>query len=236
MGTDVTVGDIKDSFPEDKSDALWTRFVLRPLSFPFAWIFIKLGLSANHVTYLSIVAVLAGSGLFLLESYSLAIGAAILFNVFALLDCVDGNIARTTSGGNPYGEWVDALGGYMSYTFLFVSAGVYVGATYGGLLGSWGVNYLLAGTVAAMTNLLMRVQHQKFDNLRDTSNGESGGRPNSIQKEISRNVGITGFLMPIVLGGTIFSVLNWVLIFYLAFYAAAWVFVTLNKIRQIERA
>lgn len=235
METDVNVEDIRNSFPNDKSDALWTKYVLRPLSFPIAWVFIRLGISANQVTYLSILALLCGSALFLLESYTLGIGAAILFNVFALLDCVDGNIARTTSGGNPYGEWVDALGGYMAYTLLFVSGGVYAEWAYGSLFEIWDLNYLLVGTVAAMTNLLMRVQHQKFYNLQMGLGGDSG-ESKSTKKVISRNVGLTGFLMPIVLIGTILSLLHWILTFYAAFYGVAWVFVTLKKIRQIERA
>lgn len=233
MVSAVAVRDIKKSFPDHKSDAIWTRYVLRPLSFPFAWLFIKLGFSANQVTYLSIIAIFVGSGLFFLGSYALGIVAAVLFNVFALLDCVDGNIARVTEGGNPYGEWVDALGGYIAYTFVFVSAGMFVDMTYQDLGVIDGIEFHFVGTVAAVTNLLMRVQHQKYENLSKHSH-DNGGRSDSLQKKISRNVGITGFLMPAVLVGVIFVVLHWILIFYAAFYGAAWVFVTLQRIRQIE--
>jgi phosphatidylglycerophosphate synthase len=235
MYSEVTVGDIRDSFPDDKSDALWTRFVLRPLSFPLAWLFIKLGLSANQVTYISIICTLTGTGLFLSGLDSLAVAAAVLFNVFALLDCVDGNIARTRTEGNPYGQWIDALGGYISYTAVFISTGVFVEMG-SGLLDLGRVDFVFVGAVAATTNLLMRIQHQKFDNIRTESADDAEGQQSkSIKKEISRNAGITGFLMPLVFLGTFFSALDIVLLAYAVFYTSSWITTTLGRIYKIEQ-
>jgi phosphatidylglycerophosphate synthase len=236
MYSEVTVGDIRDSFPDGKSDALWTRFVLRPLSFPLAWLFIKLGFSANQVTYFSIICTLSGTGLFLSGSESLAVAAAVLFNVFALLDCVDGNIARARPGENPYGQWIDALGGYISYTAVFISMGVFVEIQAGLLELDW-VDFVFVGAVAATTNLLIRVQHQKYDNIRPQApDNAEDEQSNSIKKSMSRNAGITGFLMPLVFLGTVFSALDIVLIGYAVFYTSSWITTTLGRIYQIQRS
>jgi hypothetical protein len=43
---------IWESLPPEKQqqDGLWTRFVLRPLSIPFTWLCLRLGLGANAVS------------------------------------------------------------------------------------------------------------------------------------------------------------------------------------------
>ena len=238
MSTNITVAEIKEAFPDEKNDALWTRFVLRPLSYVFAWLFIRLRVSANQVTYLSILFVIAGSILFGTGSYQLAILGAVFFNIFSLLDCVDGNIARV-HGGNPFGEWVDALGGYTAYTFLFLSVGVYAEASYGEFWMLGPVDFVLLGAIGAVANLLMRVQHQKFKNIRDggesddSESGDSGGG-DSLQKKVSRNVGITGFLMPAVLVGVVIGLVDWVLVFYAGFYSAAWIALTVKNVYNVE--
>lgn len=233
MGTDIRVSEIRDSFPGDKNDAIWTRFVLRPLSFFFAWAFIRLRFSANQVTYLSIFFVFIGGFLFIIGSHRLAIVAAVCFNVFALLDCVDGNIARVR-GGNPFGEWVDALGGYTAYSFLFLSVGMYVEVTTNEFWFFESSNFLLMGAIAAVTNLLMRIQSQKLENIGVKENDGDDKGIDSIQHKVDRNVGITGFLMPVVLVSVIIGMLEWVLLFYAVFYSAAWLGLTFKNIYDIE--
>lgn len=231
---DASVGELKDAFPDEKTDAIWTRFILRPLSFPLALLFFRLGFSANQVTYLSIGTVFAGASLFVLDSYLLAVAGSLLFNVFALLDCVDGNIARITKSANPYGAWVDALGGYLAYTLLFLSVGVFVEETYETFWLFQSVDFVLVGAISATANLLMRIQHQKFENVRgSTSNNSSSS--DSLQKQVSRNVGITGFLMPAVFVAAVVSVLNLLLIGYALFYTFAWIVVSGRQISRIER-
>lgn len=234
MNSDIQKKEIRESFPSSKSDAIWAKYILRPLSFPVARGFIRLGFSANQITYISIILILFGSALLFFESFVLAIVAATFFNLFALLDCVDGNVARVTDGENTYGEWVDALGGYIAYTFTFVTTGWFVEATYQEV---WliDINFLLIGTIAALMNLLIRVQYQKFDNITGT-NQKSKREEDSLQKRISRNIGITGFLMPSILIGVLLSLLHIILLFYASLYAAAWAFITLKKVIEVEKS
>ena len=57
-----TLQDLRSSLPSEKNraDAYWTRWVLRPLSYPVSWLFLKGGWSANAVSYLSAVIAVLG--------------------------------------------------------------------------------------------------------------------------------------------------------------------------------
>jgi len=107
--------DITSSLPPEKikEDGLWTRFVLRPLSFPVAWAALRMGLSPMAVSFFSALVSIAGGILFSWPDYVLAAAGAALFNVFSVLDCVDGNMARTSGKAGPWGGWADAVMGFM---------------------------------------------------------------------------------------------------------------------------
>ncbi|MDR3122889.1 MAG: CDP-alcohol phosphatidyltransferase family protein, partial [Treponema sp.] len=123
-----TFKDIIDSLPPEKrrSDGLWTRFVLRPLSVPLVWLALRLRLSANGVSYLSVLFSVAGGVLFSQKGFVLPLWGAVLLNIFSLLDCVDGGVARTTKTAGPWGGWADAVTGFIAYTAVFLSTGVYL--------------------------------------------------------------------------------------------------------------
>ncbi|MDR1909995.1 MAG: CDP-alcohol phosphatidyltransferase family protein, partial [Spirochaetaceae bacterium] len=128
MRTRYTLRHIRDSLPPEKklSDGLWTRFILRPLSIPVTWLALKLGLRANTVSYLSVLFSLAGGTLLSLPGFWLPLWGALILNLFSILDCVDGNIARVTGSAGPWGGWADAVMGFVAYTAVFISTGVYV--------------------------------------------------------------------------------------------------------------
>ena len=201
------------------SDSIWTRLVLRPLSIPLTALLLPLGVSANAVTYAGILVSLAAAGMLALGDRPLAVAGAALFNLFAVLDCVDGNVARMR-GGSRYGAWVDALGGYVAYTAVLLSAGAAAD--------------MRAGAIAAAANLLMRVVHQSWRNARPEPAAAAPERP-SLQKTVSENLGITGLLMPAVLAGVLWGALGWVLLFYALFYAAACAAVVLGLVVRAER-
>ncbi len=218
----VSLSEIARTVPRGaaSTDSIWTRLVLRPLSIPLAAVALALGAGANAVTYFGIAACLAAAALMAAGGRAAVIAGAGLFNLFAVLDCVDGNVARVR-GGRAYGPWVDALGGYIAYTAVLLAAGAAAGEP-------------LAGGVAAAANLLMRVAHQSFRNL---GAGASAAAPQraSLEKRISENLGITGLLMPAVLAGAIAGALRWVVLPYAAFYAASCAAVVVRLVARVER-
>ncbi|MDR1058742.1 MAG: CDP-alcohol phosphatidyltransferase family protein [Treponema sp.] len=205
-----TLKDIRNSLPEEKKrqDGLWTRFVLRPLSVPVTWLALALGLSANGISYISVLFSLAGGILFSMEGFWLPLWGALLLNFFSILDCVDGNIARVTKTSGPWGGWADAVMGFIAYTAVFLSTGVHA------FLRSGWWPFLILGALASSANLLTRVAYQIYKNIE----GESAHGSVSFERKLAENVGVTGFLMPALVICHLFGGMAGILWFNLAFY------------------
>lgn len=94
------------------------RYVFRPVAFLLTWVAIRMKLSSESISWLSGVVGLVGC--ILLTSGSKAPVSAGLWMLifFNLLDCVDGDIARTMRTGNPYGRFLDSVcGGVIDLAF-----------------------------------------------------------------------------------------------------------------------
>ena len=171
-----TLQDLRSSLPAEKnrSDAYWTRWVLRPLSYPISWLFLQWGWSANAVSYLSAVVAILGGVLLSLPYFRFQVVGAILLNLFAVLDCADGNVARVTGTTGPWGAWADALGGYVAYVAALLGAGMAAEVTavtqpqsflclpeFVWPQGGW----VFLGALAASANLLMRLTYQQYRTL-----------------------------------------------------------------------
>ncbi|MCK5197824.1 MAG: CDP-alcohol phosphatidyltransferase family protein, partial [Spirochaetales bacterium] len=179
---------IRLSLPAEKkrADGIWTVYILRPLSIPVTWIALRLGLSANAVSYISAFFSIGGGLLFGINGFWISLLGVILLNFFSILDCVDGNIARVTKTASPWGGWADAVMGNVAYTAVFLSTGVYVYLR----SGWWPV--LLVTALTSSANLLTRAAYQMYKNIEpDNAHGSI-----SFERMLAENVGITGLLMP----------------------------------------
>jgi phosphatidylglycerophosphate synthase len=205
-----TLKNIRDSLPPEKSkqDGLWTRFVLRPLSIPVTWAALALGLSANRVSYLSVIFSLAGGILFSLRGFWFPLWGAILLNIFSIFDCVDGNVARTSKTASPWGGWADAVMGFIAYTAVFLSTGVYMYLRTG-----WWIILVVSG-VTSSANLLTRVAYQIYKNIE----GETAHGSVSFERKLAENVGVTGFLMPALVVCHFIGGMEYIIGFNLLFY------------------
>ena len=186
-----TLKQIRASLPEGKrrSDGLWGRFVLRPLSLPATWAALRLNLSANAVSYFSAFVGAGGGILFSFGGFFFPLWGGLLFNLFSILDCVDGNMARTTGSAGPWGGWADAVTGFIVYTAVFLSTGVYAYLR----TGWW--PFLMVTALTSSANLLTRVAYQIYKNIEP----EKAHGSVSFERRLAENVGITGFLMPALL-------------------------------------
>src|SRR6266700_533419 len=123
-----TYNDVRASYGGAKAEQerhdLMFRWFARPLSFPVAWLALLLGLSPNHVTYLSLLLNLAGLALMARGMRStMAWGVGII--LFALvLDAADGNMARTAKRFSPMGEWLEGIGSYVLCAGFHLAGGV----------------------------------------------------------------------------------------------------------------
>lgn len=105
------------------SRGLWLKYVARPISFPPSAFFVSLGFTANTITYLSYIIGFAGCCFLAMGGVSMIIGS-VCFNLWYLLDCVDGNIARYANKTSKYGEFIDDLGGRFMSTIPFFATGI----------------------------------------------------------------------------------------------------------------
>jgi phosphatidylglycerophosphate synthase len=229
----ISIKDIKDSLPNEKvkSDPIWTNVFLRPISIPVSWFFIKIGFSANNVTYLSIVVSLIGGVLIMSKSLYLAIIGAVLFNFFAILDCVDGNIARVSSTKSIYGGWVDALGGYFTYTFVLIFSGLALNDSQFNY--PFDLDYLFIACIAAIANLLMRVIYQNFKSVDNSIVSEKLSK----KRSLTQNFGITGIMMPFLLISIIYDFLNIFILFYALYFillCLGVIFKLVSKVRNYK--
>ena len=234
----VTMAQIVASLPPGKKDETpWSKFVLRPLSYPAAWFFLALGWGANAVTYLSAVFCLFGFGFLIAGPVWAAWVGMGLFFLFGILDCADGNVARVRKTASQWGEWVDAFGGYVAYTTILLGAGAAAQAQSGGTLPGighavlpWAGGWVLVGGVTAAANLFMRTIYQAHRAIKPDPGRASVGE----EKNLSSHMGITGMLLPALALGLGFGVLAWVLAVYAAFYCGGCLLVSLNLIRRVE--
>jgi phosphatidylglycerophosphate synthase len=220
--------DIIDSLPPEKrqSDGLWTRFVLRPLSVPLVWLALRLRLSANGVSYLSVLFSAAGGILFSQAGFALPLWGAILLNIFSILDCADGGVARVTKTASPWGGWADAVMGFIAYTAVFLSTGVYVYLR----TGYWLV-LVLAGLTSS-ANLLTRAAYQMYKNIE----GEGAHGSVSFERKLAENVGVTGLMMPALIICHFTGGMEYIAAFNLLFYTGGCVATILKIIKKAQSA
>ena len=228
-----SLAEMRASLPPEKNrdDPLWLRFVLRPLSFPIAWMFLKLRFSANQVSYFSVLVALLGTVSMMIDNRLLIIVGALLFNAWAVLDCVDGNVARATGPESKYGPFVDALSGYVATALVILSIGV--AAEHQKpieLLFLNHIDYMLVGAITLVSRLTMGLIYLKFTEVSRQNPLGSGSRA----RRLAANIDITGLLMPAVLAGAILDMLPLVALFYCAYYGLVFVFLTLRIVMQVE--
>ena len=86
----------------------------------------------------------------------------IIFDDFvALLDCVDGNVARARGETGPAGEWMDALSGYTVYALpISLGIGIQIESQSDDLVGIW----IIVGSITVISNLYSRLLYQKYIN------------------------------------------------------------------------
>jgi len=98
-----------------------SRYIFRPIGFLLTWVFIRLGLTTEGASWISVMIGVAGClSLTAGPERLLPIGIGLLF-LFNLFDCIDGSIARATGTENPYGRFLDSvLGSVIDFAFFGV--------------------------------------------------------------------------------------------------------------------
>lgn len=112
---------------ERVGDEHWTgHLYMRRISPFFSWLAVRARVSANAVTMTMIVIGLGGVASAAFPGVATAILAVGLIQIYLLLDCVDGEVARFTHEASARGVYLDRLGHYVVEGGLIAALGVRV--------------------------------------------------------------------------------------------------------------
>ncbi|WP_158077249.1 CDP-alcohol phosphatidyltransferase family protein [Caenibacillus caldisaponilyticus] len=221
MDKKITIRNIKSSLPSYKKDIdrldLWVYYFVRPLSYYFTWVFLKLKISPNFATIISAFIGFIGAIIMAVGTFKLQLTGAILINFWIIFDCVDGNIARFNEQTSKFGEFLDGISGYIFTSFLYTGIGLSVflsGNKSIVLYNDW--IYILLGCLTSLFTILPRLIEHKAQNLFTEYSSIATNKNNyNIFYKIGLNVaGMAGLSNPLLLIAVITKSLDLYLIFY----------------------
>ncbi len=131
------------------SDGLVDKWFNRPVGRPLSRLLIHTPITPNQVSLASILIGVVGGVLFGLGQHIWSVVAGVLFQISAIVDCVDGDVARSVFKESPLGKWLDLIGDQVVHAAVF--AGIAVGLWRSGLNGPFlwlGGSAVLGGLIA----------------------------------------------------------------------------------------
>jgi phosphatidylglycerophosphate synthase len=139
---------------ERLNDEHWAgRLYMRRVS-PYATVvFARLGWPPNAVTVAFLVSGVAAGVLTAVPGLAAAVGAALLIQLYLLLDCSDGELARYTGRTSATGVYLDRMGHYAAEAVLLAGLGVRAQGHFA-LAGG----YVSAGLAAAVCATLIKAE------------------------------------------------------------------------------
>jgi len=99
-------------------DGLVDKYFNRPLGRYLARVLVGTPVTPNQVTLLALLVGFIAAGFF---AQGLSLYGAVLFQLSALIDCVDGDIARAAFKESRLGKWLDIAGDQIVHIAIFVA-------------------------------------------------------------------------------------------------------------------
>ncbi len=109
-------------------DGFVDRYFNRKISALLTRLFLQMGLSPNAITLLSLLIGLVAAGSFALGSYGAGIIGGLLFQLSAIVDCCDGEVARLTNRQSRFGRQLDLAADNVVHMAIFmgIAWGIYL--------------------------------------------------------------------------------------------------------------
>ncbi|MDF0668572.1 MAG: CDP-alcohol phosphatidyltransferase family protein [Nitrospira sp.] len=193
------------------------RYFNRKISRWFTRLFLATGLSPNSITVLAgLIGLVAAAG-FGMGTYSAGIVAALLFQLAAVIDCCDGEVARLTFTESPFGAWLDVVLDNIVHMAIFAGIAVGLYATHMGQTDDWVP--LALGAAAVFGNGLSLVLAEKAHKIKAASGWRTPTHA-AWADAILKNVASRDFSAAL-LAFALFDQLYWFLLFAVA---GTWLF------------
>lgn len=239
-----TAAYFKENMPDwkKKKDSILLKIFYRQISFKLAPILANHNISANSVSYFSTIIGIAACGCFLPSDWIFHIIGALLINIWLILDCTDGNLARSVKK-QPFGEFADGISSYILVGLMCSAMGVTVFLEGGLLVQPGHYLFIYIGALASSADTLMRLIYQKYKaterELADngiikiekdirTDHSQVG----NLKVRIEAELGIAGLLPLFILLASIFQTLDLVVIYCFLYYVSSCVIASLIYIRK----
>lgn len=198
---------------------VWVTIAVRPLSILFTIPFTNTKVKPTTITKWSVLSNLIGFFLVAFaQNLTMSLVGWLFFFIWAVLDGVDGNLARSTNQCSPMGDLWDTMGGYAAMVLIYFSAGI--AGFYDNNLFPFCENYwivMLGGATAVMSIFPRLVMHKKKSSyMEDKSVKAISDKQNfSISKIAAMNlVSPSGFMQVVFLLCIVFHLLNYFTVFY----------------------
>ena len=140
------------------------RYFNRKLSRWFTRAFLAMGLSPNAITIVATAVGLCAAAAFGVGTYAMGMAAALLFQLSAVIDCCDGEVARLTFTESPFGAWLDITMDNVVHMAIF--GGIAIGTYLNGSSGDPSWIALALGAAAILGNLLSFALVSKAQKIR----------------------------------------------------------------------
>lgn len=109
---------------KSSSDGTVDKYFNRPVGRPFSKLLVSTPITPNQISVASIVIGLAGAWFLARGGRTEGILGAILFQLSAIVDCMDGDVARMAFKESPLGKWLDIVGDQVVHAAIFIGVGV----------------------------------------------------------------------------------------------------------------
>ncbi|MFI6596248.1 CDP-alcohol phosphatidyltransferase family protein [Nonomuraea sp. NPDC050536] len=142
---------------ERKNGEHWAGVLyMRNLSIYVTWALAKTPVTPNQLTWLMTIVGIVGGAVLALPGLWAAVVSALLIQVYLLLDCSDGELARWTGKTSLAGVYLDRVGAYFTEAAVLVALGFRASA----VLPDW---YTVLGLAGALGAILIKAETDLVD-------------------------------------------------------------------------
>lgn len=106
------------------TDGTVDRYFNRPLGRLLSRVLVHTAVSPNQVSVVATLMGLCSAWLFSLGTFAGALWGAIVLQLSAVVDCVDGELARVLFKESPLGKWLDIVGDQVVHIGIFTGIGL----------------------------------------------------------------------------------------------------------------
>jgi phosphatidylglycerophosphate synthase len=187
--------------------------VYRQFSLPLSWLLVQTRITANQISVLWMVLGLAASACLATGTYGWAVLGALLLQLVAILDRVDGEIARHKQTQSMLGLFWDLAGHILIKSFLFIGISLGLYRTHADL------RIIFLG-ISAASSLIIGLNLRLYERYILLKNGVPWSprlASRSLFRKLLRkleNIWWTLGLFGIILAGALLNQLYYVLLFY----------------------